>query len=292
MAKTILLTGATGYLGGYLSKSFLDNGYNLIALCLNEKEHFKHENENVKVYYLDKTSLADIFKENKINMIVHTAVRYGRNKENISEMLEANVLFPLKILTLAEDSGIELFINTDSILTPKLNFYAMTKHNVVDWLSMFADKFKVANMRLDHFYGPNDNPVKFIAWVIGEMKNNVSKIDLTDGSQTRDFIYIDDVVNAYNYIIQNLDKLSLGLINTFEVGTNIKTSIKTMVSLIYEGIKPKDTVLNFGAIPYRKNEMLDYEVNTTALRLLGWKPEYTVEKGINKIIQIEIGERK
>lgn len=47
------------------------------------------------------------------------------------------------------------------------------------------------------------------------------------------------------------------------------------------------TILNFGAIPYRKNEVLSYEVDTSGLRLLGWKPEVPVREGLKKIIEIE-----
>ena len=48
--KTILLTGATGYLGGYLSENFLNKGYKIIALALNKKEQYKYQNnKNAKV---------------------------------------------------------------------------------------------------------------------------------------------------------------------------------------------------------------------------------------------------
>ena len=87
--KTILITGTTGYLGTRLSKHFLDEGYNLIALCLNEKEVFKYsDNKQVKTYYLDKTPINKIFEENNIDIIIHTATLYGRNNENISQIIE------------------------------------------------------------------------------------------------------------------------------------------------------------------------------------------------------------
>ena len=288
--KTILLTGATGYLGGYLSKSFLNQGFRLIALRLNQNDKFLFEEKfssQVKTYSLDVSSPETVFKENKIDIVVHTAVLYGRNNESITDMLNANVAFPLKILSLCEKYCTELFINTDSILTPEINAYSMTKHNFVDWLSMYSDKVKIANIRLDHFYGPNDNPIKFIAWLIQEMKNNVEQIDLTDGNQTRDFIYIDDVVSAYSTVIANRANISLGQVNVFEVGTNTKTSIRQLVSLIYEKIKPTKTTLNFGGVPHRKNEMFNYDVNTTTLRFLGWTPQVTLAEGIEKILKTE-----
>jgi len=288
--KTILLTGATGYLGGYLSDHFLSKNYKIIALCLNKKEVFNCKNiyeKNVKRYYLDTTELQTIFKENAINIVIHTATLYGKNKESIENMIQTNVIFPLKVISLAVDYKIELFINTDTILNKDINAYSLTKNHFIDWISHFSHKIPCANMKLDHFYGPNDKPVKFIAWLIEQFKNNVEFINLTEGSQTRDFIYIDDVVNAYDYIVKRHDKICTGKINTFEVGTNVKTSIKDLVITLQSLMNNKKTKLKFGSVPYRDNEVLEYEVNTSALRSLGWKPKTLLKQGLENILKIE-----
>lgn len=288
--KTILLTGATGYLGGFLSNKFLSKGYNVVALCLNDKEEFKckqdYENQ-VKRYFLDKTELETIFKENKIDIVIHTATLYGRNKESLPTMLEANIIFPVKVLTLASKYKVKMFINTDTILVKNINAYSLTKSHFVDWLSTFTKDIKCVNMKLDHFYGPNDKPIKFVAWLIQQFENNVEQIDLTEGSQTRDFIYVDDVVNAYLCIVENYNKLPLNKLNQFEVGTGKKTSIKYLVMTIKEELNNTKTKLNFGAIPYRKNEVLEYEVDNSALKNLGWVPTVFVKEGIKKILEIE-----
>lgn len=286
--KTILITGTTGYLGTRLSKRFLDEGYNIIALCLNHREQFLYsDSSKVKIYYLDTDDIQDIFEENVIDIIIHTATLYGRSNEHLTEMLKANIEFPCSILEMAELYNVKLFINTDTILAKNINAYSMTKSHFADWLQFYSNKFKCVNLKLDHFYGPNDKPVKFIAWIIENLKRNTEKIDLTEGSQTRDFIYIDDVLNAYSCIINNIDKLSNDKINCFEVGTNTRTKIRDIVIMLKELMHNSKTVLNFGAIPYRKNEVLSYEVDTSGLRLLGWKPEVPVREGLKKIIEIE-----
>lgn len=287
--KTILLTGATGYLGGYLAKNFLDKGFFVIALALNKSEQFKWKDyDNQKVYYLDTTNIKEIFAKEKIDIVIHTATRYGRSREDNVDMVKANLEFPLEVLEEAVKHNVGLFVNTDTILEKSINAYSLTKSQFTDWLRMYSDKIKCINLRLDHFYGPNDNPVKFIAWLIQQFSKNVAKIDLTEGSQTRDFTYIDDVVSAFDTVIQNSEKLPIGKVNNFEAGTNVKTSIKEMVLMIKEKMGNTVTELNFGAIPYRKNEVLDYQIDTSGLHLLGWKPEYiSVEKGIQKIVEIE-----
>ena len=289
--KTLLLTGATGYLGHYLSKKFLDKNYSLIALALNEKEIFRFkDNKNVKLYYLNKTGLEDIFKENNIDIIIHTATLYGRKQEQLVDMIRANVEFPVRILNLAIENNVSAFINTDTILSSKISTYALTKSQFAQWLDFYSDKIKCIDMKLDHFYGPNDNSVKFVAWLVEQFKNNVSEINLTEGSQTRDFIYIDDVVEAYNCILDNLDKIPVGRLNCFEIGTNNKTSIRefveTLKKFMNKNNKGLNTKLNFGAIPYRKNEVLDYDVDTTQIRMLGWDPVYNnVNKGLEKLVE-------
>lgn len=292
----IAITGATGFLGQCLSDHFLHkfgNDVKLIALVSNKNKNYKYkDNPNTKVYYLDKTPIPTIFNNDKIDVVIHTATLYGRNKENVIDVERVNVEFPLVILSEAIKHNVKIFVNTSTILSKNINPYALTKSHFEDWLSLYADKIKCINLKLDHFYGPNDSPIKFIAWIIEQLKHNVSYIDLTEGSQIRDFIYIDDVVSAFDTIIKNEKQIPIGKLNTFEVGTNCKTSIKKMVITIKEKLGNTKTTLNFGAIPYRKNEVLDYIVDTSNLRLLGWKPKYpSIEQGIQKLLEIENWEK-
>lgn len=286
--KTILLTGATGYLGTKLAKALLEKGYKLVALSLNRNEHFKYtDNKNAKIYFLSETSVEKIFNENDINMVIHTATLYGRKNEQNSDMIKANLEFPINVLMEAIKHNVETFINTDTILVKNISPYALTKSQFAQWLDFYSDKIRVINLRLDHFYGPNDKPVKFVAWLIEQFRANVEKIDLTEGSQTRDFIYIDDVIRAFLCVIENEQKIKLGQKNDFEVGTGSLTSIKELVTMLKDLMGNTTTKLNFGAVPYRKHEVLSYRVNTTALQALDWNAVVPVQEGLKKIIEIE-----
>ena len=284
--QTILLTGATGYLGSHLGKKLLEDGYNIIAIHLNHNEIFEFQEKysgQVQKIYLSDVSIAEIFEQNKIDGIIHTSTLYGRSGEQLSDMIKSNVVFPVQLIQNAIKNNVTFFINTDSILNKYVSPYALTKSSLTEWMKMFADEIKMVDIKLDHFYGPKDKNTKFIAAMLEKLVNNVEKIDLTEGTQTRDFIYIDDVIAVYQVILKNLDKLSFGQVSTFEVGTNIKTSIRYVVTKLKE-LTNSSTQLNFGAIPYRKNEMLDYDVNTNAIRLLGWEPKVEINKGLELIV--------
>lgn len=290
--EKILITGASGYLGKHLIALFSSNGFEVIALYRSKSKCSNlPTNENVKTYFLEEITLQDIFLENSIDIIIHTATLYGRCNEPLVEIIRSNVEFPVEVLSLAIENNVKLFINTDTILVKNISPYSMTKSHFSDYLSMFADKIKCINLRLDHFYGPNDNPVKFVAWLIKEFRNNVDELDLTEGSQLRDFVYIDDVVSAYHCIVKNMDEMQIGTIMNFEVGTNIKTSIKDFVLQLKKLMQNTKTQLNFGAIAYRKNEVLDYEVDSSSLIRLGWKPQYQIKDGLKKLIEIERGNK-
>ena len=286
---TILLTGATGYLGNRLGRKLLDDGYSIVAIHLNHNEKFlydeKYSNRVSKVYLCD-TPIEEIFSDNKIDGIIHTSTLYGRSGEQIADMIRANVVFPVELITNAIKKQVQFFINTDTILNKYVSPYALTKSNVTEWMKIFSDNIKMVDIKLDHFYGPKDKNTKFVAAMVEKLINNVAEIDLTEGTQTRDFIYIDDVIEVYRTVLNNLDKMTLGQIATFEIGTNKKTSIKYVVQKLKE-LTASKSKLNFGAVPYRKNEMLDYEVNTTAIRLLGWIPKVDIDEGLAKIVQAE-----
>ncbi len=287
--KTILLTGATGYLGNRLGKQLLADGYNLVAIHLNHNEEFNYHEKFAKQLtkvYLSDISIEEIFEKNKIDGIIHTSTLYGRSGEQIADMIKANVVFPVELITNAIKNDVKFFINTDTILNKYVSPYALTKNNVTEWMKMFADKILMIDVKLDHFYGPKDKNTKFVAAMVEKLMRNDEKIDLTEGTQTRDFIYIDDVIEVYRVVLNNLDKMTLGQIATFEIGTNKKTSIRQVVQKLKELIGAT-TFLNFGAVPYRKNEMLDYDVNTTAIRLLGWQPKINIDKGLELIVKAE-----
>ena len=133
-------------------------------------------------------------------------------------------------------------------------------------------------------FGENDVQEKFIPFVIEKIKNNEISIELTSGEQTRDFIYVKDVVTAFEKVLFNFDTLEQ--FQEFELGSGKSHTIKQLVKIIKKAANSK-TVLKFGSLPYREGEIMESSVSNFELNKMGWKPNYTLEDAIKKIINRE-----
>lgn len=275
--KTILITGINGYLGSHLAKT-LSTEYNIIGLEYSLENLFRIANCNYKVYAAKDGIPEEVFTDQPINIVIHTATFYGKNNEDYLQMFNTNLYSPLNLLDKAIKHGCQLFVNTDTVLDRFVSTYALTKRQFQEWLYLRKNEIKVINMQLEHFYGSGASPTNFLTLMINKLKNDDPQIDLTLGEQQRDFVYIDDVVNAYLTVIEKQDQLA-DPYSSFQVCTNQLISIKELMNTLKELTK-SNSKLNFGAVPYRENELMHSETDNAALIKLGWKPQYTIQEGL------------
>ena len=279
--KSILITGINGYLGSHLAKA-LSSEYIIIGLEYSLDNLFRIANSNYKVYAA-KDGISDtIFTEQTIDIVLHTATFYGKNNEDYIQMFNTNLYSPLNLLDKAIKHGCALFVNTDTVLNRFVSSYALTKRQFQEWLYLRKNEINVINMQLEHFYGPGTSPTNFLSYMIDKLKNNEPHIDLTFGEQQRDFIYIDDVVNAYLTVIQKHDQFADSY-SSFQICTNQLISIKELMNTLKK-LTNSNSVLNFGAVPYRENELMLSETDNSDLVKLGWKPRYTIKEGLQQTI--------
>ena len=284
---TILLTGATGFLGSHLLKALVNKSYEVVVLKRSTSNMWRLKGfENTfKSYDIDQVPLQKAFEEQYIDTIIHTACVYGRKGESIQQILETNLMFGIELLNTGT------FFNTGTLLYKYLNYYALSKKQFEEWLQLASDKIQVVNLKLEHMFGEQDGNDKFTSWILNELQQEKNIIPLTAGTQKRDFIYIDDVVSAYLTCLEQAPQLKA--FNDIEVGTGVLTPVKTFVTLVKNTLEklkgsPIETQLNFGALPYREGEIMEPQVDNSMLCSLGWQPKRSLEENIEQFVKHEI----
>ena len=281
--KTILITGINGFLGNLLAKRLTDK-HNIIGLEYSLDNLFRIEDHSFKVYSTDNINWVQLFKENTIDIIIHTATFYGRNNEDLQQIAETNLFMPFQLLDIAIKNKVSLFINTDTVLDRFVNIYALTKRQFQEWLYIRKNEIQIINMQLEHFYGRGANPSNFITYIANQFIHNAPSINLTLGEQRRDFIHIEDVVSAYCKAIQKISEIKEPFTN-YQVCTNELVTIKEIV-LSLKKITKSTTKLNFGALPYRDNELMISESDNSKLISLGWSPIHNIYKSLPSIFDL------
>lgn len=287
-----LLTGATGYLGSQLLEALVAGAHQVIVL--------KRVNSNVAriakwldvvpCYEVDADGLEVCFERHApFDAVIHAATCYGRSGENPVELVAANLVTPLRVLEYVVRGGAHLFVNVDTSLPRSLNEYSLSKKQFGEWGSRFANEGKLqwVNMILESFYGPGDDSSKLITWLVRSCINNVRELPLTWGEQRRDFIYIEDVVRAFQLVLSaRTPEPSV----EYCVGSGHGVQIRRVAEMV-KSLSNSSTQLSYGSIPYRRHEVMESHADTRTIELLGWKPWISLEQGLRQTIDAEINHK-
>jgi nucleoside-diphosphate-sugar epimerase len=292
--KNVLITGASGFLGSHLLALLIKKGYSPVVFLRASSNIWRIE--HLQSYYKtfisngnNKEDIQALFAQHEIQAILHIATEYGR-QTSLSNTIESNVIFPLRLIEAGLEHQLKLFINTDTFFGKKqfnltyLNDYTSSKRILENLLQGLYSKVNIVNLRIEHVYGENDSEQKFVTNIFKQAIQNKSEILLTEGLQKRDFVYVDDVTEAYIRVLEQ-ENWICGY-NEFEVGTGRSITVKEFVLSIAEATGTK-SVLNFGAVPGRDGEILDSSANIIPLRKIGWMPRYDIKKALGKIALIE-----
>lgn len=283
--KTILITGINGYLGSNLAKRY-SKKYKIVGLEYDTYDLYRIKDDQFEVFASKDGIPEELFKKYKIDIIIHTATFYGRNNESNGQMSYANMYLPQLLLEKAIQNGCKLFINTDTVLNRFTSSYSLTKKQFKDWLKFYTNNqsIKVINLKLEHFYGPGTSNTNFITMMIQKMLRNENTIPLTSAEQNRDFLYIDDLMKVYDLFLNIQDGFSF--FNEYNVGAGVNSNLKEILEFIK--VKTNSTsILDYGAIPYRTNELMESNNDISLLKELGWYVESTIEEGLLKVIEFE-----
>jgi len=293
--KKILITGGTGFIGYHLAKKCLKLDWKVTSLSTNKPKKIR---KLKKVNYI----LCDISNKKKLSKTLKKNFDYVINlagyvdHANKIKTTQSHFIGCKNLSLLLLKSKIKKFIQIgSSVEYGKINspqyesnfsnrkihsFYGNAKLMSTKFLLYLYKKynFPVTIFRLYLVYGPRQDINRVVPITISKALKNLT-FDCSDGSQLRDFTYIDDIVEA---IIKSLKKKSAeGEIINIGSGSPIK--IKKIILKICSVLKSGNP--KFGKIKLRKDEIKRlYPSIQKANKLLNWRPKTNLEKGLLKTI--------
>lgn len=303
--KRVLITGAAGFIGSRVVVALQNDGYDVGIIIRNESDTFRLNNviDKVLVFHCDirdGEEVASVFGQFKPDAVLHL-VAYYAVEENVPRfigiMVDTNVKGAFNLLDAARIHGVKLFVNTsttavyiqkDRPLTESdpvgpQNLYAVTKLQAEEACQFYALNYGVSGITLRLFppYGPGDHERRLMPYVIKSLLDRKSPA-LTTGYQKWDFVYVDDIVDAYRAVLRAYPfKVPYDIIN---IGTGNPISIREVVNDVLQ-MTGAETELSWGTVPHRKQEVWYNSANITkAKEELGWEPRTDIRTGLRRTI--------
>ncbi len=289
----VLITGANGYLGSHITNMFIENNADVTIVVRKSSDLNKISKllNKINILYLDDLDFFLKVKKVKIDILINAIVDYGREGLQYYSQIETNVLLPFKILdSVGKEKGF-IYFTFDSFYTKQefiekkiMPQYVLSKLQLNEWLDLYQKNTNetIVVLRLEHVIGNNESVNKFNGWILNQLKINTPVIQLTNCEQIRDYIYINDIVDSISLLIKSRNFID-NKYNLIEVGSGVGYSIRTFVENLHK-MTNSNSILEFGAIANRFNEIQSSTANNKFLYSLGWRPEVNIIEIIKKII--------
>ncbi|EDA7400439.1 CDP-paratose synthase [Salmonella enterica] len=275
----ILIMGAFGVLGSRLT-SYFESRHTVIGLARKRNNEATINN----IIYTTENNWIEKIVEFEPNIIINTIACYGRHNEPATALIESNILMPIRVLE-SISSLDAVFINCGTSLPPNTSLYAYTKQKANELAAAIIDKVcgKYIELKLEHFYGAFDGDDKFTSMVIRRCLSN-QPVKLTSGLQQRDFLYIKDLLTAFDCIINNVNNFPK--FHSIEVGSGKAISIREYVETV-KNITKSNSIIEFGVVKERANELMYSCADIAELEKIGWKREFSLVDALTEIIEEE-----
>jgi UDP-glucose 4-epimerase len=307
--KKVLVTGGAGFIGSHLVDKLIAIGHRVVVIDNLSTGKRKNLNPKAKFYKLNIRSpkIASIFKKEKPDVLFHFAAQANVRVSVQNPIFDAeeNILGSLNVIQSFIDTarpqssssskkivfsstGGAIYGEAEQIPTPETypaepeSPYGMAKLAIEKYLAFFHKTYSVpfVALRFANVYGPRQNAkgeAGVVAIFCDKLLNNQPVTVFGDGEQTRDFVYISDVVAA---AILAMKSPKTGI---FNVGTGKETSVNEIFAVIKRltGLKAKKKHLK--AIP---GELRRSALNFSKIkRELGWRPKTPLGEGLKKTVE-------
>ncbi len=296
MAK-ILVTGGAGFIGSHVTDKLVELGHEVIVL--DNISTGKRENVNARARLVEKDirdNLEELFAREKFDYVYHFAAQINVRKALADPQYDAgiNIMGGLNIIDLAAKHQVKKFIFastggalyapneplpwTEETFREPQSPYGLAKLTIENYLRIYRSIFGLSfvALRFSNVYGPRQNP-KGEAGVIAIFSQKAlageSLPVFGDGTQTRDYIYVKDIVDA---AIR-----AMHLDGSYNVSTQVETSVNELISFMKPFVPPM-SMHHPGAIA---GEVPRCVLSSDKLKKEGWFAHYSIGKGIRETVE-------
>lgn len=293
----ILVTGGAGFIGSNLVDKLVENGDEVSVIDNLSTGFEKNINPKAKFNKLNILNpyLKDIFRKEDFDVIYQLAAQIDLRKSVANPLndFEENVAGSMNILELARKCNVKKFIFSstggaiygDTELRPTkedhpvnaCSPYGINKAVVEKYLDYYNKMYGLngVSLRYSNVFGPRQNPngeAGVVAIFLKKMLKHEKPVIFGDGTQTRDYVFVDDVVNA--------NILALGLPSgIYNVGTGIETDVNELFNNINSFFDYRFEKVYGPAKPgEQKTSCLDY----SKIKDCSWCPKTDLKKGLEK----------
>lgn len=306
----ILVTGGAGFIGSHITDEFINDGHEIVIIDNLSTGKKKNINPKAKFYQSDITdpAISEIFKKEKFDVVNHHAAQIDVRKSVANPIFDANtnIIGTLNLLQASVKYGVKKFMFASSggaaygeqeyfpadevHPTNPVSPYGITKLSIEKYLYFYKIEYNLnyTILRYANVYGPRQNPegeAGVVAIFTNKLLNNENPVINGTGKQTRDYIFVGDVVSA------NLKTLSEDGSNIYNVGTGTETDVIQIFNLLNQitGQNAKELYR-----PQAKGEQMRSVITSKKLMTkFNWQPatklsdglKITVESFANKTIK-------
>lgn len=298
----ILITGAQGFLGRHLCSILLATGARVTQVVRCIRPELLNQEGVIAFDLSDRRKVMENFSDLQPNYVIHLAGTKNRNDAGTQfrASFDTNLTTSLNIVEACLDlSNFKRLVFLGSCdeyglaATPfdetqreiPINAYGLSKLAVTKMLfGLYKSRqFPSVVLRPTVIYGPDQGSEMFLSALIQTLLAD-NDFAMTAGEQFRDFVYVDDVVDAIIKVLVAGDQAHGAVIN---IGAGASCQVKNIATLVANLIHPDAyRHIKFGVVPYRQNQSMEYAANITrAKQLLGWQPMTPLEQGLQQTIR-------
>jgi len=293
--EKVVITGGTGFVGSHLVKYLCQSNCEVIVIT---RSNEKLRDDMVgRIRYIPRKDLLKS-KIDNIDICIHLAA-YGvdSKKNDFNELVNANIIFVKEVIDFCVLNNVAKLINTGSCfeygnigikranekteIKPE-SLYGATKAAGVIIANTYAKMRGIPLITIRPFgiYGEGEAENRLVPQLMKAFFTN-TKLNLTGGEQIRDYLYIDDVISAIIELATN----GVPLYQTYNICSAKEISIREFVEYMIKIAGASKELFQFGALPYRKNELMYYVGDNSLIRkYTNWLPKVTFEEGFEKIL--------